>query len=75
MKYSINRTDASEVRKFAGEYGLDMLSATILSRRGMADKESMKFLLESDLVYQYSPFLFDDMDSAVERISDAIEAT
>ena len=73
MKYSINRTDASEVRKFAGEYGLDMLSATILSRRGMADKESMKFLLESDLVYQYSPFLFDDMDSAVERISDAIE--
>ena len=73
MNYKINRTDASLVRKIAEEYGLDMLSATILSRRGMCDKESMKFLFESDLVYQNSPFLFDDMDSAVERINDAIE--
>ena len=39
----------------------------------MSDKESLKFLFETDLVYQHSPFLFDDMDSAVERINDAIE--
>ena len=73
MIYDINRVDASKVRKISEEYGLDMLSATILSRRGMDDKESLKFLFENDLVYQYSPFLFDDMDSAVERVNDAIE--
>ena len=72
MKYVMNRVDASRVRKISMDYGLDMLSATILSRRGMDDKESLKFVFESDLVYQYSPFLFDDMETAVERINDAI---
>ena len=73
MDYRINSIDAEKVRKIAKDYNLNMLTATILSRRGMSDKESLKFLFETDLVYQHSPFLFDDMDSAVERINDAIE--
>ena len=73
MDYRINSIDAEKVRKIAKDYNLNMLTATILSRRGMSDKESLKFLFETDLVYQHSPFLFDDMDSAVERINDDIE--
>ncbi len=73
MKYSVKKANATNVRKISEEFSLDMLSATIAERRNFSDKESLKFLLEGDLVYQNSPFLFYDMDSAVERIKAAIE--
>ncbi len=73
MLYRIKGVDAPLVRRISERFNLDLLTATILVRRDMACLEELKFLFESDLIYQYSPFLFDDMEIAVERINEAIE--
>ena len=57
----------------AHQYGCNPLIASILLRRGIAEGTEAFFYLENDLRYVYNPFLFTNMEDAVDRILDAKE--
>ncbi len=56
------------VRTLHEKFGLDYISATLLTRRNIYEKDSLKYYLESELSYLHNPFLFEDMEQAVERV-------
>ncbi len=65
----VNKDIASDL---SAECGLDPLLCLLLTGRGITDAESaMEFLVGNDL--QSDPFMFADMDAAVERIQRAID--
>jgi single-stranded-DNA-specific exonuclease len=64
--------DATEVRRVADRFGLDLLASSIVVRRGLNRASSMRFLLESDLRNLHNPFLLHGMVDAVARINGAI---
>lgn len=61
------------VNEIMHKYGCDALSASILVRRGVIEGKDILFYLENDLRYLHSPFLFKNMEDAVDRILDAKE--
>ncbi|MDR1931512.1 MAG: single-stranded-DNA-specific exonuclease RecJ [Spirochaetales bacterium] len=65
--------DQAKVRKIAERYGINLLTASILARRGIEDPEDMMFYLETDLRFLHNPFLFVEMEDAVDRILAAKE--
>ena len=54
-------------------YALDLLSATVLERRGARTGNDLIYYLENDVVYHHSPFESEDVPAAVDRIEAAIE--
>ncbi|MCD6397532.1 MAG: single-stranded-DNA-specific exonuclease RecJ, partial [Spirochaetaceae bacterium] len=67
------KIDSVIVKDLSGKYGIDLLMASIFSRRGITEPEDIKFYLESDLRYTHNPFLFEEMEDAVDRIRQAAE--
>ena len=65
--------DKDAVRALGERYSLDLLTAAILVRRGVETSESIKFFLERDIIFTHNPFLFEEMEEAVERIRTAVE--
>lgn len=49
------------------------LIAELLFRRGMCSEEDIRNFFVPQMLHQYDPFLFPDMDKAVTRILEAIE--
>ncbi|MDY5057102.1 MAG: DHH family phosphoesterase, partial [Bullifex sp.] len=74
MKYELKRVSPEVPRRLVEKYRCDLLSATILSRRGITHRNDLRFYLENSLNCLHSPFLFEDMDAAVTRINEALEA-
>ncbi len=68
MHWEKSQTNPQLVRQTAGRYEVDLLTASILVRRGVAGGERLRFVLESDLRLLHNPFLFRHMERAVERI-------
>ncbi len=66
-------TDPDEVREIARQNDLDLISSSILIRRNLTDSRSLRFLLEDDLLLLHNPFLFRDMEKAVNRVNRAID--
>jgi single-stranded-DNA-specific exonuclease len=66
--------DALKVKQLAESFGIDIVLAAILVRRGITEPDDIKFYLEDDTRFLHNPFLFKDMVRAVERIRQAIEA-
>lgn len=68
-----NKKDINKdlVKEIAERYGIPVLAASILVRRGITEPEDILFYLESDLRYLHNPFLFDEMEDAVDRILQA----
>jgi len=62
------------VRTLATTYKLDRLTASILVRREFVSPGQIAFFLEEDERYLYNPFIFPDMEKAVERVKAAAEA-
>jgi len=60
-----------DLRSLHEQFGIDYIKATLLSRRGVHEKEQLKYFLESDISFLHNPFLFDDMESFVKRVLDA----
>ena len=60
-----------EARNIAKNH--EKVSATILERRGLEKAEDAVYYLETDTIYQHSPFECEDVYTAVDRISQAIE--
>lgn len=73
MDWNKKEIDAGSVKGLAERYGIDLLTASIFSRRGITEPEDLKFYLESDLRYTHNPFLFEEMEDAVDRIRQAAE--
>ena len=62
MEYILKRVSPEVPRRLVEKYKCDLLSATILSRRGITDRKDIRYYLESSINYLHSPFLFEDMD-------------
>ena len=56
------------VKELSTRYGLDLLTASILARRGITDPAEVLYFLEDDPRYLRNPFLFSEMEDAVDRI-------
>ncbi|MCL2270119.1 MAG: single-stranded-DNA-specific exonuclease RecJ [Treponema sp.] len=61
------------VKDISVKYGCDLLTASILARRGICTGGLIKFFLEDDLRYLHNPFDLPGMEDAVERILAAKE--
>ena len=73
MEIKVNVSDPAKVRALKDIFSLDLLSATVLERRGVENAKDALFYLESDMIYQHSPLECDDVFTAIERINEAIE--
>ena len=62
-----------QIEPLCKKYGIDQLLASIFVRRGITSGQDILYYLESDLRFQHNPFLFNSMEDAVERISQAEE--
>ncbi|MBC6720056.1 single-stranded-DNA-specific exonuclease RecJ [Treponema sp. Marseille-Q4130] len=61
------------VKALCGLYGVDALTASIMVRRGITQANDVLYFKESDLRFLHSPFLFSNMEDAVDRITSAKE--
>lgn len=73
MKWNKREAPASLIHELAAKYKLDLLSAAILARRGIVKPEELLFYLEKDLRFLHNPFLFRDMEDAVDRVQLALD--
>ncbi|HKK48599.1 MAG TPA: DHH family phosphoesterase, partial [Alkalispirochaeta sp.] len=73
MKWDKPPIDGAAVKELSSRYGTDLLTAAILVRRGITEGADLPYYLETDLRYLHSPFLFEDMPDAVERIRQAAD--
>jgi single-stranded-DNA-specific exonuclease len=62
-----------QVKEISAQYGCDLLTASILVRRGITCGDAIQFFLEDDLRYLRNPFELPGMEDAVERILAAKE--
>jgi single-stranded-DNA-specific exonuclease len=60
--------DPVQVRELSTTHEVDLLSAAILARRGITEGTDLLYYLEDDLRHVHNPFLFAEMEDAVDRI-------
>lgn len=65
--------DADLVREIASRYSVSLITASILVRRGITDPDDILYFCEDDLRHLHNPFLFLEMEDAVDRIMTAKE--
>ncbi|MBN1646612.1 MAG: single-stranded-DNA-specific exonuclease RecJ [Spirochaetales bacterium] len=73
MIWNKKEISAADVKQLAEKYKIDLISASIIVRRGLPAETELKYILENDLLHSHSPFLFVEMEDAVERILQGIE--
>jgi single-stranded-DNA-specific exonuclease len=74
MRWEKTEIDPAAVRETARRHELDLISASILVRRGLASSPLLPFILDEELSRVHNPFLFEDMSKAVDRILQAASA-
>jgi single-stranded-DNA-specific exonuclease len=74
MKWQKKDVEPQAVKELSRRYGVDLLTATILSRRSVTSPSALLFFLESDVRYLHNPFLMSSMTVAVERINAAADS-
>lgn len=65
--------EKEEICALAARYELDPLIASILISRGMAAPERIAYFLERDERFLHNPFVFPEMEKAVNRVMSAAE--
>ena len=73
MTWDKKEVPAELVKSIGKTYSCDLLSASILARRGVTGGSDILYYLEEDMRFQHSPFLFSQMEDAVERLVHAKE--
>ena len=73
MKYNKKFIESQDVKDIASRYKVSLLLASILVRRGLTKPEELKFYLQDEIKYLHNPFLFHQMEDAVDRILDAVQ--
>ncbi|MFC2281796.1 MAG: DHH family phosphoesterase, partial [Treponema socranskii subsp. buccale] len=61
------------VKALCDLYDVDVLTASIMVRRGITQANDVLYFKESDLRFLHNPFLFSNMEDAVDRITSAKE--
>ena len=61
------------VKALCDLYDVDVLTASIMVRRGITQANDVLYFKESDLRFLHTPFLFSNMEDAVDRITSAKE--
>jgi single-stranded-DNA-specific exonuclease len=74
MNWIKSEVDSQQVKELSRRYNVDLLTATILSRRGVTSPQALQFFIEDDVRYLHNPFLVQPMAEAVERIGAAIDS-
>ncbi len=74
MKWNKSPIDSALVKELARRYEIDLLTASILARRGVTSPEAVRFFLQDDLGGLHNPFLMQSMTEAVERINAAVDS-
>ena len=59
------------IQDISKRYSCELLTASILSRRGIIEGKDILYFTENDQRYLHNPFLFENMEDAVDRILDA----
>lgn len=72
MNVHIPKCRPDRVRRLTERYGISLLLATILERRGVEEKDII-YYLEDEFIYQHSPFTVEDVFTACDRIDEAIK--
>jgi len=73
MKWVKPPIEGDKVRALAASHNLDLLTASILTRRELTSPKDVAFFLEEDERFLHNPYLFPDMEKAVERVLAAAE--
>jgi single-stranded-DNA-specific exonuclease len=73
MKWEKKDVAPELVKDIAAKYGCDLLTASILARRGICTGEEIKYFLEDDMRHLHNPFTLPGMEDAVERVLAAKE--
>jgi single-stranded-DNA-specific exonuclease len=73
MKWDKKEISPEQVKEISAKYGCDLLTASILVRRGFSTGDSIRYFLDNDLMSLRNPFALDGMEDAVERILAAKE--
>jgi single-stranded-DNA-specific exonuclease len=68
MKWEKKEISPETVKEISAKYGCDLLTASILVRRGFCSGDAIRYFLEDDLASLRNPFALDGMEDAVERI-------
>ena len=68
MKWDKKDIPPEQVKNISSKYGCDLLTASILARRGHTTGDSIRYFLEDDLMSLRNPFVMDGMEDAIERI-------
>ncbi len=66
--------EPERVSSLARELGVPRLLAELLLRRGLSEGEEARLFLDSSLSSFCDPFLFEDMEAAVERLMQALSS-
>ena len=74
MTWNKRAVDSRGVRELARRYGVDLLTASILARRGITDPSAVRSFLDPGPRLLHNPFLMSGMAEAVERIGAAIDS-
>jgi single-stranded-DNA-specific exonuclease len=73
MKWEKKNIPPELVKDIAAKYGCDLLTASILTRRGHIQGEEIRYFLEESPQYLRNPFELPGMEDAVDRILAARE--
>jgi single-stranded-DNA-specific exonuclease len=73
MKWEKKDIPQDRVKHIAAKYGCDLLTASILLRRGIIQGEEIRYFLEADFRHLRNPFELPGMEDAVDRILAAKE--
>lgn len=68
MKWTKKEVNPQAIKDLASRFDLDLLSASVLARRGVTDPGELLYFVEDDPRYLHNPFLFDQMEDAVDRV-------
>ncbi|MDR2444449.1 MAG: single-stranded-DNA-specific exonuclease RecJ [Spirochaetaceae bacterium] len=68
MDWKKKDVPAETIKEISKKYACDLLTASILARRGVTEPADIQYYLESDKRYLRNPFMLRGMEDAVERI-------
>ncbi len=68
MIWNKQEIDSGKVREISSLFDIDLLTSSILVRRGITEPGQLRFFLEDDIRFLHNPFILSDMEDVVDRI-------
>jgi single-stranded-DNA-specific exonuclease len=74
VRWELRQSDDTQARALVHELGLSPTVARVLINRKITTPEAARHFLNADMSHMHDPFLFKDMDRAVDRAARALDA-